>query len=228
MTRAICIVVGHNHWHQESFGDKDFTKAFVFALKDRNPNLDVLLLDNLSDKPYPTNIGGRVEVIRLPRRVGYGVALNIGIKHVQPKDYDWYVCMNNDCWIDPNPLAPRDHGRIEDTLHQLDRNVLYGSGWNVDKRRGLRFQWSAWLCISREVLQAVGYFDEGLAAAFEDFDYEQRAMNEGYGLDTAELPIVHLDEHTRLEDKNYPLAWEKARLTFTMKHGLETETWFKV
>ena len=223
---ACAIVVGFNHWDGESLYDKTFTRDFVYLLKDRNPNLTILLIDNFSGKPYPTNIGGNVEVLRLPRRVGYGVALNIGLKHLQARDFDWYICMNNDCWIHPNPKAPADHGRL--SLEALDRGTLYGSGWNVDKHRGLRFQWSAWLCISREILEAVGYFDEGLSAAFEDFDYEQRALNEGFRLDTAAFPIVHLDEHTRLEDKNYPPAWEKARLIFAMKHGLETETWFKV
>ncbi len=226
--KAAVIIVGFNHFYGDSLYDKTFTRDYVYLLKDRNPNLDILLVDNFSVQPYPTNIGGNVKTLRLARRVGYAVALNEGIKVMQAKDYDWYICSNNDCWIDPNPKAVCDHGRIENILAQLDKHTVYGSGWNVDKSRGHRFQWSAWLCISREVLQAVGLFDENLAAAFEDFDYQQRAMKEGCTLDTAQFPIVHLDEHTRLEDKNYPLAWEKARIYFAMKHELATETWFKV
>lgn len=219
--KACAVVVGFNHWYGDTFMDKKFTRSFTFDLKHTNPNLDILLIDNASAKPYPSDIGGIVEVIRLPERVGYAVALNVGLKHLQQQnDYDWYICFNNDNWIDP--LHPCDLGAMLDTF---DPRVLYGSGWNEDKKIDRRWQWSAWLVISREILQAVGYFDELLAAAFEDFDYEQRAMDAGYTLDTADFRITHLNEHTRLEDPEYKWRWEAARLWFTEKHSLVTEPW---
>lgn len=223
------IVVGHNHWHGDTFGDKRFTRDFIFALKDRNPNLDILLIDNCSAKSYATDIGGRVETLRLESRVGYAVALNYGLSALKMRDHDWYICFNNDNWIDPNPRAVVDHGRIEGILEELDPRIVYGSGWNIDKRRSTRLQWSAWLCISREVLRTVGYFDEQLAAAFEDFDYQKRALEAGFDLDTADFPIVHLDEHTRLENPDeYKWRWEEARQYFEQKHGVKTEPWLIV
>jgi GT2 family glycosyltransferase len=224
MTRAACCIVGYNHFFGDSLGDGHFTRDFVYELKTKNPDLDILLIDNYSGKKYPADIGGNVEVIRLNKRVGYAVALNIGLKHLQQKDYDWYICFNNDNWIDP--LHPCS---LAATLDTLNPRVLYGSGVNnTDKSPTRHWQWSAWLVISREILQAVGYFDEKLEAAFEDFDYEQRAMDAGYELDTAKFRIVHLDEHTRLEDPNYKWRWEAARLWFSEKHGIETEPWLIV
>jgi GT2 family glycosyltransferase len=227
--KACVVVPAHNHWWADSNFDKDFTKQYITRLAARNPNLDILLLDNFSGKPYPTDIAPNVTVKRLLRRVGYAVALNIGLQHFADRaDYDWYICTNNDCWIDPNEAAPVDHGRIESIIASLDPCKLYGSGVNEDKQRHIPMQWSAWLCISRNVFQRVGLFDEKLAAAFEDFDYELRAMAEGFELDTAKLPIVHLNEHTRFEDKNYPMAWNKAAMWFSIKHNIPIESWFKI
>ena len=220
------VVVGHNHYFGDSLYDKKFTAQFIERLAADNPDLDILLIDNCSSKPYPTSIAPNVSTKRLLRRVGYAVALNIGLQHFADRgDYDWFVCFNNDCWIDP-----LHSGNITSILKNMDPRVLYGSGENRDKQRQTVMQWSAWLCISRAVYERVGTFDENLAAAFEDFDYELRALNEGFTLDTAHFPIVHLDEHTRFENKNYPADWEKARIYFDLKHRgvMETSKWFKV
>jgi GT2 family glycosyltransferase len=219
------IVVGFNHWHGDSLYDKKFTQDFIFSLKQHNPDLHILLVDNYSAKPYPVDIGGNVETIRLLRRVGYSAALNAGLQHLEAGNYDWHVCFNNDCWINPNPAYS---GNITDILRGLNPRVLYGSGENRDKDRKTVMQWSAWLCISKEIFKVVGYFDEKLVAAFEDFDYELRALAAGFTLDTAHFPIIHMDEHTRFEDANYPAGWEKARIYFNLKHSLEMERWFKV
>jgi GT2 family glycosyltransferase len=221
---AAAIVVGFNHWYGESLYDKTFTRDFVTRLADDNPDLAILLIDNFSGRPYPTSIAPNVTTHRTLRRVGYAVALNAGLRHFADQAaYDWYVCFNNDCWIDP-----LHSGNITGMLATFHPRVVYGSGPNTDKQRKTVLQWSAWLCISHECLQAVGLFDEALAAAFEDFDYELRATAEGFTLETARFPIVHLDEHTRFEDKNYPAGWEKARIYFSLKHGMEMERWFKV
>lgn len=216
--RAGAVVVGFNHWYGDSLADKAFTRDFVTALKEKNPGLNIVLIDNASEHPYPVDI---VEVIRLDERVGYGKALNIGLERLQKEKCDWYVCFNNDC-------AVQGDGNILRILETLDTRTLYGSGENYDKKKKIMWQWSAWLVISREVLQTVGVFDEHLEAAFEDFDYELRALGKGYKLDTAKFPILHLDEHTRFEDSSYPHRWEKARNYFNVKHGMEMERWFVV
>src|SRR5512139_699345 len=119
--KCAAIIVGFNHWYADTNFDKRFTRDFVERLAERNPNLDILLIDNFSGKPYPTSIAPNVTTKRLLRRVGYAVALNIGIQHfADSADYDWYTCFNNDCWIDPNPSSPQEHGRIEDIIAGFD------------------------------------------------------------------------------------------------------------
>ncbi len=218
--KAAAIVVGFNHWWGDTLDDKRFTRDFVVQLQAKNPALKVLLIDNASDKPYPTNV---VETIRLTKRIGYGPALNVGLRWLERNDFDWYLTFNNDNWIDP--LYKCD---ILDALALMNPKVLYGSGWNIDEKHGYRWQWSAWLAISREIFKTVGYFDPLLEGAFEDFDYQQRALDAGFCLDTAKFRITHLDEHTRYEDKEYPDRWEKSRLYFMEKHQKEMDRWFKI
>lgn len=222
--KSCAIVVGHNHWWGDTLGDKKFTRDFVTMLAMDNPEMDILLVDNFSGRPYPIDIAPNVKVIRNLRRVGYAVALNQGLQwFIDRGDYDWFVCFNNDCWIDP-----LHSGNITAILQNMNPHTLYGSGENISKQMKTRLQWSAWMCISKTILKTVGMFDPALAAAFEDFDYQLRAIGEGFALDTAYFPIVHLDEHTRFENPDYPRDWEKARIYFTLKHGAITEKWFKV
>lgn len=214
--RVACIVVGHNHWRGDTDKDRTFTRDFIQGLTEKNPSLKVLLIDNCSKPPYPADY---CEVLRSQKRVGYAVALNLGLHHLEQDDYDWYITFNNDCEM------ARD-GNVLQVIEQLDENILYGSGINRDFALRIDWQWSAWMCISRKVFRTVGYFDEQLAAAFEDFDYQLRARQAGFTLDAAKLPVIHLDEHTRYEDKSYPARWEDARLYFNQKHNLNMAGWW--
>ena len=214
--RVCAVVVGFNHWYGDTPGDKRFTRTFAHDLKEHNPEMDLVVIDNASDKPYQSD---DVDIIRLTKRVDYCAALNVGLRHYDMR-YDWYITFNNDCDL----IRPY---RIPDALEGLSENVLYGSGWNIDETAKKHWQFSAWLVISRKILRDVGLFDVKCGAAFEDFDYEQRAMNMGYILDTAPLPVLHIDAHTRYEDQSYPYRWEQARLYFNEKHGLNLNGWYK-
>lgn len=218
--KACAIIVGFDYWYETHKKDSAFTHRFVHQLRDANPDLKVLVIDNFSSKPYASDT---IEILRTNERIGYGAALNMGLKHLQKDDYDWYICLNNDCIIDAD-------GNVFPVLSLLDPDTVYGSGKNEDYKLKITWQWSAWLCISRKVLKAVGYFDEQLTAAFEDFDYQKRATDLGFKLAEAKLPIIHLDKHTRMDigEKLYAPKWEAARLYFEQKHGLEMDRWFKV
>lgn len=214
--KIAAIIVGFDYWYSEGHKDDFFTHRFAHAVRDYNPDIKVLVVDNASKRPYTAT---NLEILRLDKRVGYGEALNAGIEHLTRGAYDWYICLNNDCVIVSD-------GNLTKIIQQLDENVLYGSGWNKDDMMKIDFQWSAWLVISQKIMRKVGLFDVRLSAAFEDFDYEKRTLDAGFTLNTAALPIAHLDKHTRLDDKAYAARWEEARQYFELKHGLPTRKWF--
>lgn len=216
--RACAIIVGFDYWYTNfNIRDSEFTHRFVHHFRDANPDIKLLVIDNFSDRPYQSDT---IEIVRTSKRVSYAEALNIGLKRMQPGNYDWYITLNNDC-------DTIKDGNVTRVLEKLNPDILYGSGKNHDQRMKIIWQWSAWLCISKKILNVIGYFDENCAAAFEDFDYQRRAMLAGFKLDTALLPIVHLDKHTRMEDKTYNKRWDAARCYFSTKHGLETTPWLK-
>lgn len=198
---AVAVVVGIDHWG-------DITGPFVASLIRHNPGLPVLVIDNASKTPYP--IRDEYRTLRLPERVGYNLAMNAAIKAEPGRD--WYILFNNDCLC---------HSNFSQKIAELDNHTVYGSGWNKDAKNNLELQWSAWLCLSKRALREVGRFDKRLSAGYEDFDYELRALKKGFKLDTWDIPVVHLDKHTRFMEPNYYERWKKSRDLFMAEHGIK-------
>ncbi len=208
--KTTAIVVGIDKW-------KRATAAFYKSFRRYNPEMSLLILDNGCLERYPVDLDENTITGRIPHRLGYNLALNFGLMAAEPSD--WYICFNNDVAFESS---------LDPILSLLDEDVLYGSGENINERLSTVWpvlQWSAWLVVSQKILDMVGYFDPKLTHAFEDFDYEIRAMNAGFGLATAYLPAHHRDRHSRFGVPGYWAGWEESRLIFSAKHGLETELW---
>jgi GT2 family glycosyltransferase len=217
--KAAAVIVSFNHWDCVDHLDGSWARHFAHDLQRCNPDLKVLVVDNESQIPYKSDT---LDIIRINKRCGYGEALNHGLMHLQVQGgFDWYITLNNDCQIKTGTK-----GDVMKVLETLSPLTLYGSGVNRDTTLPFAWQFSAWMCISKKILADVGYFDEKLAAAFEDFDYQRRAMDLDYSLDFADLPIEHLDMHTRYEDSGYGARWEEARKLFEVKHNLKMAKWF--
>jgi len=200
----LAVIVGIDHW-------EDITLPFVKSLQKYNPTLPILIVDNASDKPYPRVKG--TKRLRLPERVGYNLAMNAAIEAHPGKD--WYILFNNDC------LCTGDFAL---NFAFMKDDTVYGSGWNdnkCNKTNDLQVQWSAWLCLSKKVIQTVGLFDPILTGAFEDFDYQLQARQAGYKIDTLALPVNHLDAHTRYDEVDYRERWHASRDYFYKKWSLK-------
>ena len=191
-----CVIVGIDHW-------VDLTSPFVDSMLRYNPWLDIVLIDNASVMKYPGS--DRYRTLHTDR-IGYGPALNIGAM-TGMKNWDWLMCCNNDCLC---------NGAF--TVDQLNPNVMYGNAWKLpfnDPTSGLpEVVDSAYLLISNKMWGRIGGFDPDFEAAFEEIDYQVRAVHAGFGVDVAYLPIIHLDRHTRYETPNYEKRWENARKLF--------------
>jgi GT2 family glycosyltransferase len=206
------VVVGIDHW-------EDLTGRFVIQLNDHNP-FEVFVVDNASITPYP--VPSHSVLIRLNEHVGYGSALNIGGSAHSLKndhDWDWLLCLNNDCTCE---------GDVVGIISKLRTDTIYGNAWKFD------YQWmtdlhlpavvdSAYLLIPRKAWDAVGQFDPQMDAAFEEIDYGLRAIEAGFRLDVVELPITHLNLHTRRELEGYDKRWHMTSDYFYKKHFKRTE-----
>jgi len=197
MIRA--VIVGIDHW-------EDLTQPFAKDLQEYNPWMDVIIVDNGSEPEYPPYQAQRIS------RVGYGSALNAASGEKMP--WDWLLCCNNDCLC---------NGNVTDIIATLRDDTIYGNEWKFDYE-GMKDGHlpavvdSAYFLIPRRVWEKIGGFDPKMEAAFEEIDYCIRALEAGFRLDVAPLPIVHLNMHTRTETPDYWKRWEETRQYFHSKH----------
>ncbi len=198
-----CVVVGIDHWD-------DLTRPFVEGLKENNKDMRLLVIDNYSNNKYPDFHG--VDIWRMATRLGYGVALNVGAVPFGEK-WDWLLCCNNDCICD---------GNVEDIIKKLPDDTIYGNAWKYDysgMKNGLpAVVDSAYLLIPRRVWDKVGMFDSQMDAAFEEIDYQIRAIEAGFRVDILDLPITHLNLHTRMETEDYMKRWHLTEENFLKKY----------
>lgn len=192
------VIVGIGHWD-------DLTKPFADGLQEHNPALSMVIIDNASPTPYPDY---SQRVLRIDR-CGYGAALNAGAYG----NWNWLLCCNNDCVCS---------GDVTAIIHGLRTDTIYGNAWKYDydgMNEGLpAVADSAYLLIHRKVWDRLGGFDPQMDAAFEEIDLQIRALDTGYRVDVVDLPITHLNLHTRWELELYKERWEATRAYFRAKH----------
>ena len=212
-TRCTAIVVGIDKWSRTT---EKFYKSFRYF----EPTMPLVIVDNqpLPRTSYPHPPEPCTWLLRTGRFLGYNEALNLAMSYWDSYrgEPDWYLCFNNDC---------RVQGELSSAIDVLDPMVFYGSKINPCEEIGRPLLWSAWMAISRQVRAVVGDFDPMLTHGFEDFDYQLRAIEAGFELGVADLPVLHLDKHTRFAVQNYFGEWDKSRLYFSQKHGVETKPW---
>jgi hypothetical protein len=195
------VIVGIDHWG-------DLTRPFADSLGRYNPSLSMVVIDNASEPPYPDY---ERHVLRLAR-CGYGTALNAG----SCGNWNWLLCCNNDCICE---------GDIIGIVQGLRPDTIYGNAWKFD------YEWmadlhlpavvdSAYLLIPRRVWDRVGCFDPEMDAAFEEIDYGLRAIAAGFRLDVVDLPITHLNLHTRRELEGYEDRWRATSKRFHAKYKI--------
>jgi GT2 family glycosyltransferase len=178
----LVVIVGIDHW-------SDFTSPLIKGLRKYNPCF-ISLVDNASQLPYPRKHADAL--LRLEKRVGYAQAINLG---VNCWDFDWMLLMNNDCECS---------GTIN--LDLSDYKVWGGSYLH---EQGIKTLESGWMLIPRKIWNTVR-FDDKYEAAFEDYDFTERALRAGFELGVTEQPLKHLAQHTRYETENYTERWNRS------------------
>jgi GT2 family glycosyltransferase len=182
-------------------------RELLSSLRDRPPDVEVLVVDNGSSDPDIGGLGDRFEgvrVIRLDRNAGYSRAVNLAAREATG---DAIVLLNDDSVCDPGYVeaivAPldqaagvtmaagvmreaRDASRIDTAGMQLDRTLLvfdYLNGEPLARLgRGVEDPIGpsgAAAAFDRDAFLAVGGFDEALFAYWEDVDLVLRMRMAG-------------------------------------------------
>ncbi len=156
-------------------------------------------LGALSDLP------AGVELLALGDNLGFAAACNRGIHRVLRRDVRWVWLLNNDAFPEKDSLEVLLHvgeGLPKaGVLSPLIRRLSDGTVWHQGTREGGRFGLlpkdlpavsgeavevdyvsGCAMLVRRDVFEAVGPFDEGFFAYYEELDLCRRARAAGFGI----------------------------------------------
>lgn len=149
-----------------------------------------------------------VEVLRLESNLGFAGGYNTGLRHALQTGSTLFLLLNNDTLIAPDTLghlvteatsAPdiglvtakiyyaADPQRIWTVGNKLDvfldvkdggEKQIDSGQWNAP--RDIDFAPFCGILLKREVIEQVGFLDEGFFLYYEDMDYCRRARQAGY------------------------------------------------
>lgn len=208
------IIVGIDNWQR-------FTKPLIDSLHRGEPLCTVVVIDNASTEPYPSDplslaSAGNLAVWRT-ERLCYSAAINKG-KAVLDKlgKFDWYIVLSNDVLC----TGPFAH-----ILEGYDGNDLVGPLLLETPIPGMGMvpYIEGWCMIfSRQIWEAIGGFDENyIMSSFEDVDVSHEARKAGFGLlEDKELPFTHLDQKQRFYLPGYGGSEEHNIRHFMRKNGV--------
>ncbi|MFQ5552645.1 MAG: glycosyltransferase family 2 protein [Thermoplasmata archaeon] len=169
--------------------------------------VEVYVVDNGSVDGSPQRIARdfpEVKLLRLTDNRGFGGGMNVGIEKALKDNHDFILCLNNDMTVDPGLLEPlvrsaRNQGSVPypaiyqyEAPHLLDnlgntinlytglpRRVAHGSS-QVPPR--IEADYSELPLLSKELLEALGDWNEEFFAFYEDTEFGLRMREAGWEL----------------------------------------------
>ncbi|HEY7706527.1 MAG TPA: glycosyltransferase family 2 protein [Gaiellaceae bacterium] len=183
-----------------SWNGREDTLACLRSLE--GEPVDVIVVDNASTDGTAEAVTG-AEVIRNERNLGYAGGMNVGIRRALEQGADAVLVLNNDVEVEPGAVAalvePAGGAGAVCPLIVFadDPERVWYAGAGYDPRKGYNGRQrtdrpadarktdracGAAMLVRREVLEAVGLFDEELFAYVEDTDWSLRARKLGLPL----------------------------------------------
>lgn len=202
------IIVANSDWG-------DYAEAYIESVNRHEPGVEIILVDNGSQIPYPP---GNYKLIRVDpsKNYNYMQALNMGAKEATG---DWLIFSNDDVLC---------KGNFADVVQSQPYNGMYGmevrqkpARWGAGREFCYIYGWL--MIMHRAVFEIVGNFDEYyLHAGFDDIDYSWRCQEIGIPVKALDLPFVHLaDEpdnfHRRTTVEGYKENMERSKAHFLEK-----------
>jgi GT2 family glycosyltransferase len=186
------------------------------------PHVRTLLVDNGSEPPLAAAVGARfptVEVLRLPRNLGFAGGYNAGLRRALAGDGELFLLLNNDTLVARDALArmveemgtAADVGLVTAKVYyaaEPRRIWTVGANLNVfldlkdggDRQldegqwrqpRDVDFAPFCAILLRRAVVERVGLLDEGFFLYYEDMDYCRRAWSAGWRIRLCPSAHVH-------------------------------------
>ncbi len=209
--------------------------------------IEVIVVDNASRDGSGDFVAQRyplVRLIRSPSNRGFAGGCNLGLRKATG---DVVVLLNQDTVVRPGWLQAlaaalqRPEVGIAGCklLYPDGRTIQHGGGWiewplglahhygrgepdqgQWDEPREVEYVTGAAMAFRREVLERVGWLDEGFwPGYFEDADFCFRAREKGFRVWYApEAVAVHFETVSTTDPKGRSLVYQRGRLRFVLKH----------
>jgi GT2 family glycosyltransferase len=183
--------------------------------------------------------------VRNTRNLGYAGGANVGLRRARG---DLFILLNPDVEVHPGWLRALKEGLQEERvgvagckLYYPDGRTIQHAGGSInfplaaadhygyrqrdqgqwDQGREVDYVTGAALALRRDVLDRVGFFDEGFCPAYyEEVDFCFRARDAGYQVRYVPTAVATHHEHAALGDESYWYIryFHRNRLRFVLKH----------
>jgi GT2 family glycosyltransferase len=209
---------------------------------------EVLVVDNDSTDGSVELLRSRfpdVRLVRNARNLGYAGGANVGLRSAQG---DLFVLLNPDVEVHPGWLRALMGALREEQVGVVGCKLYYPDGQTIqhaggiitfplatadhygyrqrdegqwDREREVDYVTGAALALRRDVLDGVGFFDEGFYPAYyEEVDFCFRARDAGYQVRYVPEAVATHHEHAALGEESYWYIryFHRNRLRFVLKH----------
>jgi len=209
---------------------------------------EIIVVDNASTDNSVAFVRENFPNVRVmvnERNLGFSAGMNVGLRATQG---EIVVLLNNDIEVRPGWLHALVHAMTSDeTVGIAGCKVYYPDGETLqhvgatlnyplmtshhygyqeqdrgqhDEMRQVDYVTGAALAIKREVLDRIGYLDEGFFLYYDDPDLCYRARQAGYKvLCVPQAVILHHETATNVKGSYFTLChYHRSRLRFFLKH----------
>jgi GT2 family glycosyltransferase len=204
-SKVFIVVLNFNGWRDSA--------ACLSSLRQLHyDNYEIVVVDNGSTDDSVARIRSQYSCLRLieaGKNLGFAGGCNLGIRQALAHSAEFIWLLNNDTIADPRSLqALVDSARCESRIgavgsaiycmHERDNLQAWGGGqvnfWlgrsghflKPVQRHKIEFITGASMLISREVLESIGFLDEGFFMYWEDADFCFRLRQAKWKLAVAE------------------------------------------
>lgn len=186
--KVTCLIVGIDGW-------ETYTKPLVDSIKQFEPSCNVVVIDNASVTPYPTNL----YTFRTPR-LCYSKAINTAKSWNDlwyMEESDWYIVLSNDVLCT---------GNFIDYLSTMPTNQIIGPC--LKDNQGWQYLEGWCIVIPKDIWNSLNGWDENFkVSSWEDVDFSTSTLEAGFDVcHNPAFPFIHLDQKQRFT--LIPNYWE--------------------
>lgn len=180
-----------------------YNRFKIIVVDNKSTDDSIIKLMNFSEVEF--------KLILAKENKGFSAGNNIGIEYAKKNNADFYLLLNNDTVVEPGFLEPLIRQFLENNnvsatigkiLYESDRKKIWYAGGNINlfttrvvhnhfdeidniidnSIQKVSFATGCCLCLSRDIVNDIGYLDEEFFLYEEDVDYCFKILKRKYNI----------------------------------------------